>query len=147
MSLINQFSRFFVVGIINTGVDLAVLNILIWLFGADKSISYYPLFKTISFLAAVINSYIFNKYWVFATTTKKQSVQRESLLFFLVSTFGFLLNVVVATSIFHLITTLYTQNIFVASDVGAIVGTLVVLISNFIGYKFLVFKDKKIISM
>ena len=135
-----QFSRFFIVGIINTGVDLAVLNILIWIAGGVRSDSEYSFFKALSFIAAVVNSYYFNKYWVFADSRKSISIHKERMLFFAVSVCGFILNVVSAFIVFHLINNLYSQNIYIASNIGAIAGTVIVIFFNFIGYKLIVFK-------
>lgn len=136
----NQFSRFLIIGILNTGIDFAVLNLLIFIFGGAKTGIYYPVFKTISFLVAVINSYLLNKYWTFAGGVKTKSVKKEGFYFLVVSIFGFLLNVGLALLIFSLITAFYPQNVWIASNLGAITGTLAVLFFNFIGYKFVVFK-------
>jgi len=55
-NLVPQMARFAVVGVINTAVDLAVLNTLIAVSHRGRSGLLYSLFKAISFLVAVLNS-------------------------------------------------------------------------------------------
>jgi putative flippase GtrA len=144
--MLKQFSKFFAVGLINTGVDFAVLNSLLIIFGATKSDSHYIVFKGISFLVAVVNSYLFNKYWTFASAggvTQKVKAKNEPLLFFIISTIGLILNMVIANWIFTLILLLYPESMLIASNIGAIVASLVVLLFNFVGYKFIVFKNNE----
>ena len=65
MKLVPQMARFAVVGVINTAVDLAVLNTLIAISHRGRSGLLYSLFKAISFLVAVLNSYWLNSRWTF----------------------------------------------------------------------------------
>lgn len=146
----SQFPKFFVTGILNTAVDFGVLNVLIFLFGLGGSSLRYAIFKTVSFLAAVCNSYLFNKFWVFARPDRAglagqpgrpaRGVASESFLFFLVSVCGFLINVAASSLTFRIVLKTFTQNQSVASNFGALVGVVFVFIFNFFGYKFLVFK-------
>ena len=55
----------------------------------------YSGFKGISFIAAVVNSYFWNKYWVFASTGKNK--KGEFLKFFIISAIGFGINVGIAS--------------------------------------------------
>jgi putative flippase GtrA len=130
--------RFIVVGVFNTAIDLAVLNALVLLFGLGVHGELYFFFKAISFIAAVSNSYFWNKYWVFE---KKTSVgAKESSLFLTVSGAGFLLNVMVSSLVFALIQSTHLVSLHLAANIGALAGTIAVLSWNFLGYKYVVFK-------
>jgi len=140
MKNIAQFLKFIFVGIVNTAVDLGVFNFLIFLFGAATGVLYI-FFKTFSFFCAIINSYVMNKSFVFGSredTFKK----REFSLFLAVSLMGVLLNVSVAFLIYTLIY-MYGNALpyYVAANSGAVAGSVMVLLWNFFGYKFFVFKD------
>jgi putative flippase GtrA len=146
LSSVVQFLKFALIGALNTLVDFAVLNLLIVLFGGDQNANLYVFFKAISFVAAVINSYFFNKFWVFRSAQAGLKPKTQGLLFFVISTMGFVLNVAVfSASLFFLTSTMYgVSHVQIVSNVAALAGTIVVLMFNFIGYKFIVFKPKKI---
>lgn len=133
-----QFGKFFIVGILNTGLDFLVLNILMWLTQTYKGQS-IVIFGTISFSVAVINSYLLNKYWTFGDKSKEQ-VPGQFVKFLSVSIVGLILN----NSIIYFITTLVNP-IFGLTPVlwanfAKVVATGVVLGWNFAGYKLFVFK-------
>src|SRR5882724_12844167 len=70
---LSQVLKFIVVGILNTAIDLAVLNFLILVFHTGKTGLTYSIFKAISFLAALANSYLMNRSWTFIDALKKQA--------------------------------------------------------------------------
>ncbi len=130
------FFKFFCVGVLNTALDFVVLNICIFFFGTGVHGELFILFKSISFLVAVANSYVLNKWWVFEHEAP-MSV-KEPLLFFIVSTVGFWINVSISYEVFSLF--VQTVSPQFAANIGALIGTIVVLAWNFVGYRFLVFK-------
>lgn len=132
--------RFVIVGVLNTAVDFAVLNILVFLFGVGAHNQLYPVFKAVSFLVAVVNSYFFNKYWVFGGGARVSRVQ-EGTLFLVVSGIGFVLNICISTGVFIFVTSRFSLNPHVSANIGALVGSLLVLAWNFVGYKVFVFKN------
>lgn len=133
-----QFGKFFVVGILNTGLDFLVLNLLMWITQTYKGTP-IVIFGTISFSVAVINSYFLNKYWTFGDQSKTQAPQ-QFVKFLSVAIVGLVLN----NSIIYFITTLVNP-IFGLSPVlwanfAKAMATGVVLAWNFVGYKLFVFK-------
>src|SRR3989344_7746926 len=62
-----QFSKFVATGFMNAAVDFGILNILIAVFGIAAGAGYI-LFKSISFITANINSFFWNRAWVFKRT-------------------------------------------------------------------------------
>jgi putative flippase GtrA len=133
-----QMVRFLCIGILNTAIDLAVLNALVLIFGVGRNGEWYVVFKSISFLAAVTNSYFFNRYWVFRPVQARTASALSS--FFAVSVVGFFLNVAIASATFKILIGIYPGHTELIANLGAIVGTCVVLAWNFLGYKFFVFK-------
>lgn len=139
-----QFLKFGVVGALNTLVDLGVFNLLIFLFGLVHG----PLFvgfKAISFVVAVTNSYFMNKHLVFNTRGALNFTEKgrgaEFSLFLIVSVVGLLLNVLVSYVVFMAGKTLAPEvSYYLFANTGAILGSGVVMLWNFLGYKFFVFK-------
>ena len=133
-----QFIKFAFVGGINTGIDFAVLNSLMWISGIyeGKEIIFLNI---IAFTVATINSYFMNKRWTFEVKGKKE-VGKEFSQFILISLIGISIN----TGIVYSITTFIEPSFGLSSPLWAnfakASATAISLIWNFIGYKFIVFK-------
>ena len=133
---INQFSKFIVIGFMNTAIDFAILNFLMWWTGIYSGASII-LLNMVSFSIAVFNSYFWNKYWTFRDLDKVEA--KEFSQFILVTLIGLAIN----SSIVYGVTTLISPMFGISSELWAnlakVVATGFSLIWNFIGYKFIVF--------
>jgi putative flippase GtrA len=140
--LTQQFFRFAVVGVANTIVDLAVLNLLIAATDTGRTGAMFAFFKTVAFVCAVTNSYLMNRSWTFHRVKTKSKVL-ESSQFLVVNLLGLLVNV--GTSWYA---ATYTHPIAGINpkwwpSLAALVGTAFSLGFNFVGYKFWVFAHRK----
>ena len=140
-ALIQEIFRLAIVGVINTGVDLVVLNLLIYVTHVGEKGFFYTVFKSISFVAALTNSYFMNKYWTFAGKGTSNRVIEVSE-FTIVSIIGFLINVAVSSLVVNLIPPILVSA-SVWPSIGALFGTAFGLVWNFIGYKLIVFEKKR----
>lgn len=154
ISVVWQIGKFGVIGVLNTLVDWGVLTALILFFRSYYAIdpeaamvsigtaiiTYYTVYKSTSFIVAVINSYYWNKYWTFATGVATKT-RAEFVQFFLVSVIGFFINVGLASYIFKAIAPIGGMNPDQWGLMGAAIGSIAGLAWNFIGYKFVVFKN------
>ncbi|MDD5397193.1 MAG: GtrA family protein [Candidatus Moranbacteria bacterium] len=150
IAIIYQIAKFGVIGVANVLVDLGVLSLITMLFSSYLKIkstdaligavTFYSLFKSVSFIIANINSYFWNKHWTFDQGSKKQT-KSEFVQFFAVSIIGFLINVFVASVVFKMILgSMTTLNAGQLGLLGAAAGSIAGLAWNFIGYKLWVFK-------
>jgi putative flippase GtrA len=137
LPVIYQFAKFAAVGILNTFVDIGVLNLAIFLSGQAAGF-YYPVFKGISFFAATTNSFFWNKHWTFGAGKSRAS--REALKFYLFAAVGWALNVGTATLIVNGLArpAAFSPNIW--ANVGALGGVAASFLWDFIAYKYIVFK-------
>jgi len=133
MTIVRQFAKFFLVGIMNTLIDLGTLNLLILISGIGSGL-WYSVFKGASFLIATTNSYFWNKRWTFGSDKDKF---RQ---FLVISIIGFFINVGTASFLVNLIGPQAGLTIKIWANVGALSGSIIGLIWNFLGYKFIVFK-------
>jgi putative flippase GtrA len=149
-----EVAKFILVGGLNTLVDWGVLSFLILTFkhsGVDSNkvlfevfsiaIILYTLLKAISFVIATTNSYIWNKFWTFKRKTTEK-LGREFMQFIIISIIGFLINVIIASSVFKFIPRLGGLNIEQWALVSAAIASIIALVWNFVGYKFIVFNKK-----
>jgi len=136
--IIYQASKFLLVGILNTLIDLGVLNFLILVSGTASGLS-FSLFKGASFLVAVVNSYFWNKFWTFE---KKETTKapKEFAQFFVVALIGLGINVLIASFVVNVIGPQFGLSEKIWANLGAIAATFFGMTWNFLGYKFIVFK-------
>ncbi|MFN7088812.1 MAG: GtrA family protein, partial [Candidatus Paceibacteria bacterium] len=125
------------VGVLNTMVDFGVLNFLIYITSIAVGV-WFSVFKGTSFVASVINSYFWNKYWTFE---KREPVsKKEFLQFLIVSVTALLVNVGLASIVANVIGPQAGLSPKVWANVAALTGSLFAFLWNFLGYKFIVFK-------
>lgn len=136
-----QLAKFGCVGAANFAIDLGVLNLLIFTTGETSGII-VDLFKAASFSVAVVNSYFWNKYWSFGDKNTKNP-EKEFSQFFFVSIAGVCINVGIASFFTNFVGPQGGISATAWPNVGAIIAAIAVLSWNFIGYKFIVFKQGK----
>lgn len=143
ISLFKEYAKFGATGVVNTAVDLALLNSLLLLFASQPQGGLYILFKTLSFIGAVTVSYYLNTTWVFSgrASAEQASIKKEGGKFFLVSIFGLLVNVSVSFLVFTGLETTGTSYPTLSANIAALVGTACTVICNYTGYKYLVFTN------
>jgi len=135
--LVPQIARFAVVGVVNTAVDLAVLNTLIAICHRGRSGLLYSLFKAISFLVAVLNSYWLNSRWTFHYSAAENTPMRVGR-FISVSVLGLAINVGIASWVASFSGPVRWLAMWWPS-VAALAGAACGLGFNFAGYKYFVF--------
>lgn len=138
MAFFNQFGRYSAVGFTNAAVDFGVLNLLISLSGYNSG-WYYTLFKTCSFAVAVSSSYFWNRFWVFGSNDSDNHGV-EFVKFLSVNILAALVNITVASLIVNFVSPFAGLDAKTWANAGAVAGSAVALIFNFLGFKFAVFK-------
>lgn len=129
-----QLSKFGLVGVLNTAIDFGILNYLSGYFQITEGLQVIPI-KAASFLVALVNSYWWNKNWVFEGKKRANPVT-----FAIVSVIGISLNV----SIVYILTTLisppstFSPQIWL--NLANVAATFLSLTWNFLGYRLIVFK-------
>jgi len=136
--VIYQFAKFAAVGTLNTFIDFGVLNLEIFLFSVSSGIL-YSVFKGISFLAATTNSFFWNKYWTF--NSKTPANPKETLKFYVVAIVGWVINVSLASFVVNVLSRPISFSPNLWANIGALVGVAGSFLWDFLGYKFIVFKQ------
>lgn len=130
-----QLAKFAFVGVVNTAMDFGIYSVLI---GITHSTSGVPLVMVniVSFSTAVINSYFWNKEWVFDASKKS----RKFITFVAVTLIGLSLNTVVVYALTKYVPPVggFTPEHWAL--VAKVFATGVSMVWNFAGYKLIVFK-------
>lgn len=122
---LKQFLKFCIVGTVGTAIDFSLLYLLV-----EFAHVWYLLAATISFIVAVINNYIFNKFWTFKDRDK--DFLRQFGRFLVVSIIGLGLNVLILYVLVEFAGMWYI--------LAKVLATGVVLIWNFFANKYWTFK-------
>tara|TARA_B100001989_G_C24550333_1_gene474038 strand:- start:351 stop:767 length:417 start_codon:yes stop_codon:yes gene_type:complete len=121
-----SFSRFTVVGAMNTVIDFGVFAILFYWFELSPVVSHIC-----AFFVALINSFIFNAIWTFKNLKRDQLIRQMSR-FYMVGIIGLLLSTPVVKYL----------SLFFHPLIAKIAAMAVSFIWNYIGSWIFVFKDK-----
>ena len=134
-----QFAKFASVGALNSSIDFGILNILMLVSGVTGGII-FVVFKAISVSLAIVNSYLWNKFWVFQAEGKAAA---EFTKFFVVSIIGVGVNVGMAHLLVNVIGPSWGIGPQIWANIGAGISVLATLFWNFFGYKFFVFRKSE----
>lgn len=123
-----QFGKFALVGVLNTAISLLVFYLLYNLFAID-----YVVANFISYVAGVINSFIWNKLWVFHP--ENGNILREMLIFLLV--FG------VSYAIQYICLLLLVEHLGVNPNWAQLPAMGVYTLTNYILNRYITFKNNR----
>ncbi len=137
MSLFRRFSLFSIAGIMNTIVDLVVVNVCISLGTLGIIVLPYVISRSLGFTSAVVVSFFLNQRFVFGD---RATDRRAFLRFALVTGCAFGLSVGASVAVYNVVSQSLAPH--VAGSLAALVGSAVGAGVNFIGYHILVFRTK-----
>jgi putative flippase GtrA len=140
-----EFTKFSLVGVLNSGVDFGILNSLILVTGMASGGAFVG-FKSISVTLGVINSYVWNKFWTF-DASKSDDSRRELAAFLIVTVAAVAVNVLGADIIVNVIGAPRGVSTKLWANFGAISGAGLTLFTNFFGYKFFVFRKPVAVTL
>ncbi len=136
-----QLSKFAAIGFLNTAINFGILNLFSIATGITSGASTGSINIPGTIIAAS-NSYVWNKMWVFNKQNDTSGFFKDVPKFVVVTIIGLLVNSVIIISF-----TTYLHPIFGLSasrwlNIGKFFATIVGIIVDFVGYKFIVFKSK-----
>jgi len=134
IAILWQIAKFALVGFLNTAIDFGILNFLSVIFSVTKGAGIIPI-NAVSVSFAIINSFYWNKDWVFAS--RKQA---NFITFAAITVIGLSIN----TAIVYILTTFFRPTIVDSPTLWAnfakALATIVSMVWNFLGYRFIVFR-------
>lgn len=156
-SLKKQVGKFAIVGVINTLIDIIILNSFVFLgFTATLIIvgQKFLIANIISVAIAMINSFILNKQWTFKI--EEGNIYSQIIKFFIITIIGMFVihqiifnalyyglpqisNLIILIVHFLKLNSIFSDS-FIILNFAKIIAIIGSLIWNFIGYKLIVFK-------
>lgn len=133
-----QLAKFGIIGVSNTIIDLGIYALLIHLTGTTTGILITG-FKTLSVTIAIVNSYVWNKYWAFKRE-EASAIGKEFAQFVTVSLLGLVINVSITSVLVNLLGAPHGFSGSAWATTSGAIASICVLAWNFLGYKLLVFK-------
>lgn len=132
-----QFVKYSAGGSLNALLDIGILNLFSAIFKVYSG-GLLVVFNVIALLAALTNSFLLNKFWAFKNSTAFN--WREFGRFLGVN----VVTVVVNSAMIYFLTTIIgapeTISEPVWENIAKLIATPIIIIINFVGYKFIVFK-------
>jgi len=134
-----QVGKFLLIGVLATLVDLAVFKFLGAISGLSTTI-FLNTFKGISFLVATFAKFWGNKFWAFERMERAE-MGKEITQFYLITLIGLGLNVGIFSLVFKTIGPQFGTPLETWKTISVLVAAISVAAWNFLGYKFIVFKQ------
>ena len=133
-----RFLKFAVVGLTGTFVDFGILNLLRWLFNMPLVWA-----QAISFVCAVINNFLWNRYWTYPESRSK-GASKQLIQFFIISIVGILirtplipwLDQVILTYLENNQITLPLANTVVSQNLALAISIIIILFWNFFANRY-----------
>jgi putative flippase GtrA len=139
-----RFLRFAVVGIIGAVVDFGVMNLMVNLFSTPLVIA-----GTISFIAAIISNFTWNRYWTYPDSRSKPLPQ-QLIEFSIVSVLGLLIRVPILAFLEPVIYNLVIQlpfqipffsPDFISDNITLAIAVVIVMFWNFFVNRYWTYGD------
>ena len=140
-----RFLKFCVVGVIGAAVDFGVMNLLLHYTGDAK------LSATISFIAAVISNFFWNRYWTYPDSREKPIAQQLGQ-FFLINSIGlgirYLLFLTIDRPIINFTEHILPSNFFMepavlGHNITMVIAVFIVMMWNFFANRLWTYNDVK----
>jgi putative flippase GtrA len=138
-----RFYKFAVVGAIGAVIDFGLFNVFTSLVGISAIIS-----SALSFIAAVLSNFIFNRYWTYPDSRSKPLAQ-QAIQFTLISLIGLVIRLIMFALLENPFI-VYAEKMFANLNVSAKVmghnatlalAILVVMMWNFIANRYWTYND------
>jgi len=141
----SRFLRFAVVGVIGAVVDFGISNLLIQFFGAPLVLA-----GTVSFIAAIISNFLWNRYWTYPDSRSKR-VSAQIIQFSVVSVMGLVIRVPILAFLEPIVERIFVQSNLhlpgvldatrLADNFTLAIAVLIVMFWNFFANRYWTYAD------
>ena len=137
-----RFFRFAIVGAVGALVDFGILNLLLLLSTP------YVLAGTFSFIAAVLNNFLWNRYWTYPDSRSKR-LSQQLVQFTIINVIGLLIRVPLLAFLEKRLISLAAANIsnsflspeFIGHNTGLAIAIIIVMLWNYLANRYWTYND------
>jgi putative flippase GtrA len=133
----HQFMRYGVVGVLNTLLNLALFNTLLFMSGVVSG-PLIPVFSAVTSAIVITVAFVINKFFVFDAHDTLRS-RKEYILFFALTGAVALLNVLVITLLINVVGAPAGIDPKLWANIALLLTVPISVLGNFSSYKFIVF--------
>lgn len=138
-----RFLRFSIVGITGAIVDFGVMNLLRLVFNVPLVWS-----QAISFICAVINNFLWNRYWTYPDSRTK-SAPKQLVQFFIINIIGILIRTPLVPWLDKMILSLLTkktmilplENFVISQNLALAISIFIIIFWNFFANRYWTYSD------
>jgi putative flippase GtrA len=141
---VKRYTKFLIIGAMNAFVDVFVLNILLWLAPARTAWA-LSLYNTVAVIAALLNSYVWNRRWTFGDVATGST--RERVLFFLQAILNLVLNDVIVVWISSYLVFSKSVPFFISSNAAKAIAMMASSSVSYLCMRWFVFRTRDRIQM
>ena len=133
-----RFFKFLLVGITGTIVDFGILNLF-------RIVFHFPLIwsQAISFFCAVINNFLWNRYWTYPDSHDKR-IHHQLVQFFIINIIGILIRTPLITWLDRVILTILNrvdlnfpiENYVLSQNIALTISIVIILFWNFFANRY-----------
>ncbi len=138
MNKYSRFSKFIVIGVVNTIVDLSILNFILLIIPFKTAYIFFVA-RSFSFIVATLGSYLLNKHIVFSDRNREYN-KKQFLSFVSLNSVSFIINIILSTYAFVLLAPLFITYPHLHSTVSSLFGPVIVSLLNYFLYHKVIFK-------
>jgi putative flippase GtrA len=137
---VKRYTKFLIIGTMNALVDVFVLDGLLWLVPARTAWA-LSVYNTIAVVAALLNSYIWNKRWTFGDLATGSA--KERLLFFLQAILNLILNDVIVVWISSYLVFSKSVPFFISSNAAKAIAMMASSSVSYLCMRWFVFRARE----
>ena len=137
-----RFFKFAIVGLIGAVVDFGTANILVYIFSAPLVLA-----GTISFIAAILSNFLWNRYWTYPDSRSKP-VLHQLVQFAVINAIGLCIRVPILRDLEPVLIRLYTSlhlpiitPDFLGKNSTLAVAVIIVMFWNFFVNRYITYND------
>ncbi len=141
---VKRYTKFLIIGTMNALVDVFVLDGLLWILPTRTAWT-LSVYNTIAVIAALVNSYVWNKRWTFGDVATGSP--KERLFFFLQAVLNLILNDVIVVWVSSYLVFSKSVPFFISSNAAKVIAMISSSSVSYLCMRWFVFRTRSRVNI